>query len=77
MPIWVRYKGWVFNVPIGDRTKKPHVHIQKGKQELKVWLDDVTVARNRKVNAKDTRELLRETRNKQAMLMGKWNDQFG
>ena len=77
MPVWMRYKGWVFTVPIGDPTERPHVHIQKGRQELKVWFDDVAVARNRGVNAKDTRDLLRETGKEQAMLMGKWNDQFG
>ena len=76
MPVWLRYKGWVFTVPIGDPTPRPHVHIQKGRQELKVWLDDVTVARNRGVKAKDVRELLRETAREQTTLMEKWDEQF-
>ena len=64
-------------VPIGDPTPRPHVHIRKGRQELKVWLDDVSVARNRGVGAKDTRDLLRATERNRDDLMEAWNDQVG
>ena len=76
MPVWLRYKGWVFTVPIGDSTLRPHVHIQKGRQELKVWLDDQTIARNIRVKSKDARELVKATRLNQTYLMERWNDQF-
>jgi len=77
MPVWLRYKGWIFTVPAGDTTNRPHVHIVREGKELKVWLYPVETARNTRVSAKDERALLRKVRDEQVALMERWNEQFG
>ena len=64
-------------MPAGDPTPRPHVHIVREGKELKVWIDEVEMARNVRVSAKDERMLLRKVREDQLSLMEKWNEQFG
>ena len=76
MPVWLRYKGWRFHVYIGDTTLRPHIHIAKPGQDLKVWLDDFNVAENNNVKPKEERELVRHTKDNADYLMEKWHEQF-
>ena len=76
MPEWMRYKGWKFHVYIGDTTHRPHVHIAKPRQEVKIWLDTFEIADVTNVKPKDVRDLKRETERKGEFLMRKWKEQF-
>ena len=77
MPAWMRYRGWVFSIFAGDTTLRPHVHIRKDGAELKVWLDDLSIARNRRVGSKDEKMLLRVVAEHREKFMEKFRDQIG
>ncbi|MEM0900068.1 MAG: DUF4160 domain-containing protein [Pseudomonadota bacterium] len=55
----------------------PHVHIRKDRQELKVWLEPISVAYNRRVNAKTERELLQVVAENCKELIDGWHRHFG
>jgi uncharacterized protein (UPF0128 family) len=74
MPVFLRYKGWRFHIYAGDSTLRPHIHIQKGKPELKVWLDTLETARNIGVSKRDESMLLKKVKQEQDKLMEAWNE---
>lgn len=76
MPEWLRYKSWRFHVFIGDTTRRPHVHISKPRQEVKVWLDTLEVADSVNVKPKDVRDLRRHAEDNAELLRQKWKEQF-
>ncbi len=54
-----------------------HIHIEYGDAECKIWLDPVSVARNRGLNARDLSRALTFVRENRNLLEEAWHGYFG
>lgn len=77
MPTVLRWKGWIFLFYSSDGDEPPHVHIRKDGTEVKIWLSDVSVARNAGVKSHDVRELQKIVMQHKDEFLEKWNEYFG
>ena len=46
MPVVLRIKGYKFWFYQADLDEPPHVHVGKGRNEAKYWIDPIAVARS-------------------------------
>jgi hypothetical protein len=60
----------------GDRVEPPHVHVERGDNEAKVWLDPVRVQRNTGFRAAELRDIERLVSSHQGELLEAWNGFF-
>ncbi|MEL7470521.1 MAG: DUF4160 domain-containing protein [Pseudomonadota bacterium] len=52
----------------------PHVHVSKGRQELKVWLAEVRIASNKRCSEHEISAILRVVRDNRDAFMEAWDD---
>lgn len=60
----------------GDRVEPPHVHVERGDNEVKVWLDPVRVERAMGFRAVELREIERLVASHEAELLEAWRGFF-
>jgi hypothetical protein len=77
MPRAFEWKGWRFEFYSLDRLEPPHVHIRKDRKETKIWLKQLTIARNKRCTEKDLNELLAVVGGNQGEFLEKWHEHFG
>ena len=77
MPTVLRWRGWSFLFYSADGDEPPHVHVRKGRQEVKLWLHDASVAADRHVSAHELRQLRQQVREHRDMFLEKWHEHFG
>lgn len=77
MPKVFEWKGWRFEFYSLDRHEPPHVHIRKDRKETKVWLENLTIARNKRCTDKELNELLTVVGDQQKSFLEKWHEHFG
>jgi hypothetical protein len=68
--------GYKFRFYSSDIAEPPHVHIIKGENVAKIWLQPVSVQYNRGYNSADLNRLIRLTRTNQTRLLEVWYDYF-
>jgi len=77
MPTVLRVEGFRFYF-YSHETKEPaHIHIDKGNNSAKLWLDPVSLARNIGYSAKELRTLQNIVEENQSFMLEKWNGYFG
>jgi hypothetical protein len=76
MPTVLKWKGYRFHFYSADGWEPPHIHIFKDGMEAKIWLRNLAVAVNMGYSAKELNEIIRKTREEQAVLIEAWNDYF-
>ena len=59
-----------------DRNEPPHMHVIRGENEAKIWLQPVEVEYNRGYNTPELNRILRLTLQNQVKLLETWNDHF-
>ena len=59
-----------------EANEPPHVHVDRGDQTAKFWLDPVALARNLGYNAKELRRIEKVLSERQDELREAWNDYF-
>jgi hypothetical protein len=77
MPTVFEWKGWRFVFYSLDSIEPPHIHIRKDKKEIKVWLENIAIARNKRCTDKEVNELLNVIRLHQQEFLERWNEHFG
>ncbi|MEZ5809977.1 MAG: DUF4160 domain-containing protein [Rhizobiaceae bacterium] len=77
MPTLLVWRGYKFRFYALDRDEPPHVHIVKDGNSLKVWLQNVEVARNKGYNDREVERLLAIVAERRDEWIGTWNDFFG
>jgi hypothetical protein len=78
VPTVLRWRGWIFLFYSADGHEPPHVHVRKGRQEVKFWLDqDCSVAVVRRVSAREIALLQRKVREQHDEFLRKWHEYFG
>ncbi len=76
MPKLFEWKGWIFLFYSLDRMEPPHVHVRKERRELKVWLKDISVARNQRCSPKDISDILSVVEVHKDAFLEKWHEHF-
>ena len=77
MPTLLIWHGYRFRFYALDRYEPPHVHVVKDGKSLKVWLQNLEVARNQGYNDKEIARVLAVIAERQDDWIGAWNDFFG
>ena len=77
MPSLLIWHGYRFRFYALDRDEPPHVHVVKDGKSLKVWLQNLEVARNQGYNDKEIARVLAVIAERQDDWIGAWNDFFG
>jgi hypothetical protein len=78
MPTVLRWRGWTFFFFYSaDWAEPPHVHVRKGRQEAKFWLDDCSVANVRRVPHHELNLLQERVRQHRDAFLAKWHEHFG
>jgi len=77
MPTIFEWKGWKFLFFSLDRSEPPHVHVRKDRKELKLWLDPVHVAYNRRVPDHEVNAIIDVVNEHRKEFIDAWNRYFG
>jgi hypothetical protein len=73
---FVLLEGYRFGFFSLDRGEPPHVHVFRGENEAKIWLEPVEVEWNYGFNRRDLNRVLELTRENQAKLLEMWHEHF-
>jgi hypothetical protein len=77
MPTVLRSHGFIFFFYSHEPGEPPHVHVDKGDGSAKVWLENITIARNHGFKAQELSRILTLVREHRTMLLEKWHGYFG
>jgi Domain of unknown function (DUF4160) len=77
MPTLLRWRGWTFLFYSADWREPHHVHARKGRQEVKFWLSDCSVAAVRRVPQHELSALQQKVRQHRDEFLEKWDAHFG
>ena len=77
MPTVLRIGGFRFHFYSHEPGEPPHIHIEYGSAECKIWLEKVSLARNRGLSARDLNRVLTLTRENRTLLLEAWHGYFG
>ena len=77
MPTVLRIGGRRFHFYSHEPGEPPHIHIEFGNAECKIWLEQVAVARNRGFTARDLNRALTLVREHRILLLEAWHGYFG
>ena len=72
----INIEGYKFRFWASDRGEPPHVHIMRGEQMAKIWIQSATVEYNRGYNLPELNRIVKLTRQNQARLLEVWNEYF-
>jgi hypothetical protein len=76
MPTVLRTGSYRFFFYAGDRDEPPHVHVERGDNLAKFWLDPVRLQRSGGFSRKEINSINRLVEENTEFLLGKWNDFF-
>ncbi len=77
MPTVLKWRGWIFLFYSADWREPPQVHVRKGRQEVKFWLSDCSVAASRRVPQRELGALQQKLRRCRDEFLEKWHARFG
>ncbi|RKE83571.1 DUF4160 domain-containing protein [Rhizobium sp. AG855] len=77
MPTIFEWKGWKFLFFSLDRAEPPHIHVRKDRKELKLWLDPVRVAYNRRVPDHEVNAIIDVVNEHRKEFIDAWKRYFG
>lgn len=76
MPTVLRVRGFEFYFYSHEPNEPPHVHVDKGGDSAKFWLNPVSLAKNIGFSAVELNKIQRIVEENQALLLEKWNEHF-
>ena len=68
--------GYKFRFYSSDLREPPHVHVIRGEDVAKVWLDPIETEYNRGYNRAELNRVLKLTEQNQARLLEAWHEYF-
>ena len=77
MPTVLRIGGFRFHFYSHEPGEPPHIHIEYGSADCKIWLQPVNVARNRGFTPRDLGRALTLVRENRILLLEAWYGYFG
>lgn len=76
MPTVLRSEGFRVYFFSHEPNEPPHVHVDRGGASAKVWLENVSLARNIGFSAKELGEIQRMVRKHRLQLLEAWHGFF-
>ena len=76
MPTIYRYKGFRFHFFSGEGCEPPHVHVRRGEDNCKFWLQPVDLAYNDGMKPHELTELQRVVDEHREEFLRKWHEYF-
>jgi hypothetical protein len=77
LPTVLRANGFRFYFYSHEPGEPPHVHVDKGGASAKLWLDSISLARNRGFRANELNAIFDLVRTHRSALLEAWNGYFG
>ncbi len=68
--------GYKFQFYSSDEQEPPHVHVLRGGNVAKIWLQTFQVEHNYGYNLSELNKILKLTRENHARLLERWNEHF-
>ena len=68
--------GYLFQFYSSDENEPPHVHVKRGGNVAKIWLQAVETQYNRGYNEPELNKILRLTLEHRDELVEMWNEHF-
>ena len=72
----ITIEGFRFRFYSSDRYEPPHMHMIRGENEAKIWLQPVDIEYNHGYNRAELNRIVRLTRRNQDRLLEAWNVYF-
>ena len=76
MPTVLRWNGYRFYFFSNEGNEPPHIHIDKGGNTVKFWLESVAVARNIGFSERELRVIGGKVREERERFIEAWNGYF-
>ncbi|MEA3045503.1 MAG: hypothetical protein QOH47_3341 [Sphingomonadales bacterium] len=76
MPTLFRVDGYRFYFYSHELGEPPHVHVDKAGATMKVWLDDLGVAKSRGYRGKERNAILAHVEEHREMMLEAWREYF-
>ena len=76
MPTVLRIGPYRLFFYAGDRDEPEHVHVERGINEAKFWLDPVRMERSGRFNRQELRSIQRIIEEHQGQLVEAWREYF-
>jgi hypothetical protein len=76
MPTLLQSEGFRFFFYSNERQEPPHVHVEKGNGEAKLWLQPVQVAYSHRLTPAELRRARELAFQHQSTFMERWNEHF-
>jgi hypothetical protein len=77
MPTVLRWNGYRFYFFSNEGFEPRHIHIDKGGNSVKFWLEPISMARNFGFSQSELRTIETKVREEQAKFIEAWNGYFG
>jgi hypothetical protein len=77
MPTVLRWNGYRFYFFSNEGFEPPHIHIDKGGNSVKFWLEPISVARNFGFSQSELREISDKVREERLNFVEAWHGYFG
>ena len=77
MPTVLRDGPYSFIFFSSDQNEPPHIHVKRGRQIAKFWLDPISLAKNKGVKEHELNQIERLIVKYQRSLLEAWHDYFG
>lgn len=76
MPTILRVEGYRFYFYSHEPNEPPHVHVDKGEGTMKVWLEEVRIAKHRGFRAKERAAILTHVTAHRGAMLEAWHEYF-
>lgn len=76
MPTVYKENGFRFYFYSHENHEPPHIHVDKGGYTAKIWLIELSMARNIGFSAKELREIMDIVRKNHRMMTERWYEYF-
>jgi Domain of unknown function (DUF4160) len=77
VPTVFRWRSCRFYFWSHEGNEPRHVHVDCAENTAKIWLDDLSVARNEGFNGKEMRELVEKVRENRELIREVWDAHLG
>lgn len=77
MPTVLRIDGYRFYFYSHEPNEPPHVHVDKAEASAKVWLYDLTFAKQRGFRSRERSDILELVEQHREALLEAWHEYFG
>ena len=77
MPTVLRWEGYRAFFYSNEGDEPPHLHVRSGNREVKIWLDDLSIAVNFRFPPRELGVIIRHLTVHRDELLEAWHDHFG